>query len=204
LPLRRGYRVARKARRSSRPATDIFVAARWTPAGCIAATAAERFSARARDDGRAEQLVCRHGLRTDGHSLLLEAGDEQQVVGERDQPVGLFCGGPDRGFEFLPGAGLSEREVELGAQQRERRAQLVTGLGDEQAFVLERRLEPPEHVVQRLGEARDLVPTARDRKPAPPASRRRSPRPSSASLPRPERRTSKHITGECRDEQRQR
>ena len=52
---------------------------------------------------------------------------------------------------------MAQRELELGAQERERRPELVARVGDEAALVLERRLEPLEHVVQRLGEPRDLV-----------------------------------------------
>ena len=50
-----------------------------------------------------------------------------------------------------------EREVELGAQQGERRSELVAGLRDEAALAFERRLEASEHLVEGRAEALELV-----------------------------------------------
>jgi hypothetical protein len=72
---------------------------------------------------------------------------------------------------------VPERELELGTQSGERRAQLVAGVVDEAAFVLDRRLEPGEHLVQGLGEPRELVPALRNRQAGP--GRRRTDRGSS-------------------------
>ena len=55
------------------------------------------------------------------------------------------------------GAWAAQGELELRAQHGQRRPQLVARVGDEPPLVLERRLEPSEHVVQGRCEARDLV-----------------------------------------------
>ena len=54
-------------------------------------------------------------------------------------------------------ASLVERELDLGAQQRERRAQLVAGVRNEAPFALERGPESREQVVERVAEAGELV-----------------------------------------------
>ena len=51
----------------------------------------------------------------------------------------------------------------LGPEQRQRCPQLVARVGDEAALMLEGRVQPGEHVVERDGEARDLVARARHR-----------------------------------------
>ena len=55
----------------------------------------------------------------------------------------------------------AQRELELGPERRERRAQLVARVGDEAALSREPLLEAVEHVVQRLAETVDLVPRRR-------------------------------------------
>ena len=52
---------------------------------------------------------------------------------------------------------MPQRELELGSQQRERRPQLVAGVGDERALAHECGLEPGEHRVERLAQPLDLV-----------------------------------------------
>ena len=55
------------------------------------------------------------------------------------------------------GGGIGERHVHLGAQHRQRRAQLVAGVGDEPALRLERGLQPVEHRVEAGRQLRDLA-----------------------------------------------
>ena len=52
---------------------------------------------------------------------------------------------------------VPREHLDVGAQARQRRAQLVRGVGDELSLRLRRRLERREHRVEGRGEARELV-----------------------------------------------
>ncbi len=54
--------------------------------------------------------------------------------------------------------GVGEGHVDLGPQHRQRRAQLVAGVGDEAALRVERRLQPVEHRVEARGQLGHLAP----------------------------------------------
>ena len=54
--------------------------------------------------------------------------------------------------------GVGEGHVDLGPQHRQRRAQLVAGVGDEPALRVERRLQPVEHRVEARGQLGHLAP----------------------------------------------
>ena len=58
------------------------------------------------------------------------------------------------------GFGWARQHLELAADHRQRRAQLVRGVGDERALTGERLGQPVEHVVEGVGEHRDLVALA--------------------------------------------
>ena len=92
-----------------------------------------------------------------GQLAALGLGDRQQVLGELGEAVGLLGGRGQRRSQFLGRAALGKRQLQLGAQDRQRRAQLVTGVGDEGALVLKRLAEPLQHLVQRVAQPRDLV-----------------------------------------------
>ena len=94
----------------------------------------------------------RDALGSERELPLIRAGDQQQIPRELDEPVGLGAGLAQSFAQLRLALGVVEREVELGAKQRERRPQLVPGLGDEAALALERSLEPGEHLVERLAE----------------------------------------------------
>ncbi len=83
---------------------------------------------------------------------LVGAGDQKQIGRERREPVGLLGGRAQRILELGARARMAQRELELRAQQGERSSELVARLGDEPALMLEGRLQPAEHLVQRLGE----------------------------------------------------
>ena len=85
---------------------------------------------------------------------VIEARDQQQILCNADQPVGLDGGRLDRGVQLVRRSLPAKRQLELGLQQRERRAQLVTGVGDKATFVREGLLEAGQHLVERLGETR--------------------------------------------------
>ena len=93
-------------------------------------------------------------------------------------------------------------QLELGAEDRQRRAQLVAGVGDEGALVLQRVAEPVEHLVQRLPEPRDLVAGGGDRQ----ALVRRGGRdlrgPRAHRLDRAQRRGGDPVAGDRGEEQR--
>ena len=93
----------------------------------------------------------------------LGLGDRQQVLGELGEPVGLLGGRGQRRPQLLGRAALGERQLQLGPQDRQRRAQLVAGVGDEGALVLQRLAEALEHLVQRRAEPSDLVVGRRHR-----------------------------------------
>ena len=54
--------------------------------------------------------------------------------------------------------GVVAEKLEVAADDRDRRAELVPGVVDERALGRERRLEPVEHGVERAGQVGDLVP----------------------------------------------
>ncbi len=104
------------------------------------------------DPGEAQRQLAAHGL-----------GDRQQVFGELGEAIGLLGGRDQRRPQFLGRAPGGERQLELGPQDRQRRPQLVAGVGDEGALVLQRLAEPFQHLVQRRPQASDLVAGRRHR-----------------------------------------
>ena len=130
-------------------------------------------AARPRTDRRSPGAVARRrqARGSDGKAALIGVGDQQQILGERGQALRLLGRRAERRLELGPASRTPQRQLELGPEQRERGPELVARVGDETPFVLDRRLEPAEHRVQRLGEAADLVPARGHREPAARASR---------------------------------
>ena len=60
-------------------------------------------------------------------------------------------------------SGSRVEQLEMTADDRDRRAQLVAGVGDELALERERLLEPVEHRVEQVPELGDLVVALRRR-----------------------------------------
>ena len=112
-----------------------------------------------------EHLGGPHALAAHRQPSLVGAGDQEQVLGEPRQPLRLLGGGAQCLLELRGRARAAQGELELGAQQRERRAQLVARVGEEAPLVLERGVQASEHVVQRRREPRDLVAGGRDGQP---------------------------------------
>ena len=96
-------------------------------------------------------------LRAQRQRPLLGAREDEQVVGDPRQPVRLLGRGADGVLELLRRARPAQRQLELGAKRGERSSELVARVGDEAALSLEPVLEPPEHLVERPSEPRDLV-----------------------------------------------
>ena len=80
-------------------------------------------------------LAAREGEQRFDQALLLLADGEQLLAGV---PVATS----------MLGVGVAERELEQGALERERGAQLVGGVGDELPLRVERRLETGEQPVE--------------------------------------------------------
>ncbi len=116
--------------------------------------------------GVCEQVIHGNGLLPDRQRPLVGAGDQQEIFGEPGQALRLVGRGAQRALKLLARSRATECEVELRAKQRERGAELVAGVGDEAALVLDSRLQAREHLVQRPGEAGDLVPGGRHGQPA--------------------------------------
>ena len=114
-------------------------------------------------EARAGSVAGVERLRPDRQPALLDAREHEQVLGQ-PRRAGRSPRRPSAARpELLAAAALAQRELELGLQDRQRRAQLVAGVGDERALALERLLEPREHLVERRPEAADLVVGRADR-----------------------------------------
>ena len=88
---------------------------------------------------------------------LAGAVEHEQPLGEPNQPLDLLRCRADHALELLRLAWPPLRQLQLRAQERERRAQLVARVGDEAALAPQALVEAVEHRVQRLTESRDLV-----------------------------------------------
>ena len=97
-------------------------------------------SVREAQRGVGQELSRRDDLSPHWQRSLVGAGDEEQIVREPGQTLRLVGGGAQRPLELLARARAAQREVELGAEQGERRPELVTCVGDEAPLVLDGRL----------------------------------------------------------------
>ena len=91
-------------------------------------------------------------------------GQDEQVVGEPGEPVGLAEGGAQRP---LGGGriGIGQAQLQLTPQDGDGGTQLVRGVVDEGALALGRLLDPVEHAVERAGQRGHLVVAGRLRQP---------------------------------------
>ena len=89
--------------------------------------------------------------------MVVGPGEQQQILGQPDQPVGLLGGLVDRLDERFTAATRPRRELELRAQDRQRGAQLVPGVGDETALPVQGLLQPGEQRVDGGAQRCDLV-----------------------------------------------
>ena len=100
-------------------------------------------------------------------AALLAAGDQQQVLGELREAVGLLSCRDEREAPVARlGVGV-QRDLDLGLEDRQRGAQLMARGGQELALVARRGVEPVEHVVERLAQPPQLVLGRRERQPCP-------------------------------------
>ena len=150
---------------------------------------------------RVEEIAHLYPLPAQRELRLVGAGEEQKVLGEPREAVGLIRGRADRRRELGLRARAPERELELGLEQRERRAELVTGVRDEAAFALQRDLEPVEHLVQGLAEPAYLVFRGGEGQASPGLRSGDSAGFHSHRLDRPERRRRERVPEERREKQ---
>ena len=91
---------------------------------------------------------------------LAQLAEDQQVLGELGEVVALLERCDQRLARARTEPACPQRGLELGLHHRDRRAQLVAGVGDEVPLALEGPPQPVEHVVERLAQAADLVAAA--------------------------------------------
>ena len=143
-----------------------------------ASTASGRSSSAARPAKRSRTVASRPAASSGSRPQLQLPGvgprHHEQVVGEPAEPHRLLQRGGDRRAQLLGRALAPERDLELAAQDRQRRAQLVAGVRGERPLGLQRPLEPRQHLVQRVAEPVDLVVRPRYGQPLRRASGRRS------------------------------
>ena len=151
-----------------------------------------------------QQLARAQVGRPHGQPALVGARDHQQVVGELVEAVGLLRRGARPPPPALARAAPAQRQLELSAQDRQRRAQLVAGVGDERALAQQRGLQAAEHLVERVAEARDLVVRGRHGEPAAGLAGGQRRGPAAHPLDRPQRGGGHGVAGERGDQQRER
>jgi hypothetical protein len=124
------------------------------------ATPIRTWRAAARPGG--DQLAGRHGRQVQGEAAAVGAGQEQQVVREPAQPLGLLDRRRRRRLELGAARPVARHELELRPEHRERAAQLVARVGDEGALPAAHHLDGPQRGA-RQREARQRGQHQRDR-----------------------------------------
>jgi hypothetical protein len=116
-----------------------------------------------------EQLTQRDRLAAQAELLLIRRGEQQQLLGQSAESVGFFADRRHRSLKIIAFRRSGLGQLNLGFDDRHRRTQLVTGVGQELSLLLQcialRCLGLPdavEHVVQGASEAPDLVLDRRD------------------------------------------
>jgi hypothetical protein len=102
-----------------------------------------------------------------GQVAVIGSSEEQQVLAQPGEQLGLGQRRSHRALELPGGAPAAQSQLQLGLQPGDRRAHLVAGVGDERALQPQCRLQPLERGVERLAEPPQLVTRSRQRQPAP-------------------------------------
>ena len=89
---------------------------------------------------------------------MLVPREQQQIVDDSRHPVQLV---DDEGKRLVSLPRIVLEQLEMPADDRQRRSQLVTGVVDELALRRECSFQPLEHLVERGTQLRDLVSSAR-------------------------------------------
>ncbi len=101
-----------------------------------------------------------HRLDAQAQAVGVGPGQHQEVLGQSGQAVGLLQGATQARLHRVV-AGVQQRQLQLGPQDRHRRADLVAGVVHEGPLVGERRLHALEHGVEGATEGGDLVVAGR-------------------------------------------
>ena len=73
---------------------------------------------------------------------------DEQILGQPLQPVGLLGRAPERLLQLLAGTRPRQRQVQFGLQHGQRRAELVAGLIEEAPVPRGRLVDSIEHRIQ--------------------------------------------------------
>ena len=114
---------------------------------------------------RGEEVVHIDGLDPEWQLPAIGTSQQEEVLRQLGEALGLIRRPADGCSKLVHGRRLPQGELELGAEQREGRTELVAGVRNELALPLERRFEPVEHLVQGLAETLQLVASWRNREP---------------------------------------
>jgi hypothetical protein len=106
---------------------------------------------------RLEQLARRDRLPVEREPPLVRAGENEEILREPGEALHLVEHGAKAVLELGDRPPPPKGDLELGTEERERRAKLVARVRDEATLAREPRLEAVEHRVQRLAEAANLV-----------------------------------------------
>jgi hypothetical protein len=104
-----------------------------------------------------EQILRRDSSGAERELTPVRTRKYEEILGEPHETIRLGSRGVERVLELELRAWASERQLELGLEQRQRRPQFMACVCDESPLALERGLEPLEHLVQRLPEPANLV-----------------------------------------------
>jgi hypothetical protein len=104
-----------------------------------------------------EHIIDAYLRGADREPALVRTRDDEQVLGQLHQAIGLLHRRAQRVHELAGRAALPQCELQLRLEDRQRRAQLVAGVCDERPFPFERGLQAFEHPVQRRPQPADLV-----------------------------------------------
>ncbi len=150
---------------------------------------------------RAEQLSDLDLLAPRRELAAIEARDHQQVLREPHQPLRLLRGGLEGRAQLLGGASAPQRQLQLGLENAERRAQLVARVRGEAPLAQGRRLEAVQQLVQGLAQACDLVARIRHGQALANLGRRDRRRPAAHRLHRPQGSRGHAVAGKRRQHQ---
>jgi hypothetical protein len=94
------------------------------------------------------------------------SGEEEQVLGQPDEPIHFLQALPDRAGVFVGRPGVAERDLQSALQGRQRGAELMGRVSREAPQLGEGRIQPGQYRVQRVGQIIQLVAGASAGNPA--------------------------------------
>ena len=86
-----------------------------------------------------EELIGADRSAAEWQAPVVGLRENEEILGETDEPFGLGCCRADRLFELRLGSGLPEGELELAPEQRVGCSELVARVGDETPIARSRR-----------------------------------------------------------------